>query len=102
MAIPTTIITSTSPIPMPSFTKQQTNFRNDGKNRNCWLSDDNQSVALTLHLQPGPGHLLLIAPGVDCLQLDQALLHSVPGQALVQDQDPQQLLHAVHGSAPIM
>ena len=85
---------------MPSFTKQQTNFRNDGKNRNCWLSDDNQSVALTLHLQPGPGHLLLIAPGVDCLQLDQlALLHGVPGQALAQAQDPQKLFHAVYGGA---
>ena len=29
MATPTTIITFPSPIPMPSFTKQQTNFRHD-------------------------------------------------------------------------
>ena len=29
-------------------------------------------------------------------------LQGVPGQALVQDQDPQQLFHAVHGGAPIM
>ena len=29
-------------------------------------------------------------------------LQGVPGQALVQDQDPQQLLHAVLGGAPIM
>ena len=62
MAIPTTIITSTSPIPMPSFNKQQTNF---------------------------------VDPGVGCLQLDQALLHSVPSQALAQDQDPQHLFHPI-------
>ena len=102
MAIPTTIITSTSPIPMSSFTKQQTNFRNDGKHRKCWLSNVNQSVALTLHLQPGPGHLLLVAPGVDCLQLVQALLHGVPGQALAQAQDPQQLFHPVQSGGSIM
>ena len=99
MATPTTIITSTSPFPMPSFTKQQTNFRNDGKHRKCWLSDVNQSVAPTLHLLPGPGHLLLIAPGVDCLQLVKALLHSVPSLALAQGQDPQKLFHAVYGGA---
>ena len=88
---------------MPSFTKQQNNFRNDAKHRKCWLSDVNQSVAPTLHLQPGPGHLLLIAPDDDCLQLDQlALLHGVPGQALAQAQDPQQLFHPVQSGGSIM